>query len=665
MPAQISYKSYCWGLGTTSFRTKSFNRTIEEQLALLDEFWAMPEHATVQWSSNTALQVEYYYFMQLKGFVTGDAPRKDKDAREKTSGLVDIGLISDERRLTGAGQALLRISREGDFSSDNSLQIPRDSYIYLRQLLKTTTEGFTVRPFIILLHLLRHFDYLTLDEFTYLLPLCTDMESTEKVMEGIAAVRSGNAETTIDDIIIDHLMGMDNYQTALHLLLHNEVNEALICEVGINRKSRRYDKPYYPLYEALFSLFVDHNEDAVIAAFRATKDVNIGIWWRSMLFDTSSERAIRADPWGHLKLTPFNSVDTEREFKTVFFKVMHLLKAKATLRDYCDLNRRYIRTTDTVLFADEQVRLDIIPKQYFGMVDEELYALAYTPAENLFENCQIEQILPGLRIDEATIIDGINAEYGAHAATIDELHQLLEDDRYERLDRLINEKFSEQQLLQLLDDFEQRNDAEIAAMVTNDADIPTIFEYVLGIAWYKVSERRGRVLDYMKLSLDADLLPKTHAAGGEADIVYEYDETEVYPAHTLLIEATLADGTNQRRMEMEPVSRHLGQHILRTREIHSYCIFITPYLDLNVLSDFCSRRTAVYYEPTEYRNWDDANKIPGMNIIPLRTEELKSLIRSHMTYKELYPSLSVGYFNFFGPPHRWYKEKIASIWDNR
>lgn len=35
----IPYKSFCWGLGTTSFRTKNFNKTIEDQLSLLDEFW--------------------------------------------------------------------------------------------------------------------------------------------------------------------------------------------------------------------------------------------------------------------------------------------------------------------------------------------------------------------------------------------------------------------------------------------------------------------------------------------------------------------------------------------------------------------------------------------------------------------------------------------------
>lgn len=32
MPASIPYKSFCWSFGTTSFRTKNFNKTIEEQL---------------------------------------------------------------------------------------------------------------------------------------------------------------------------------------------------------------------------------------------------------------------------------------------------------------------------------------------------------------------------------------------------------------------------------------------------------------------------------------------------------------------------------------------------------------------------------------------------------------------------------------------------------
>ena len=173
MPA---YKSFCWGLGTTSFRTKHFNRTIEEQLCLLDEFWSLPDNSNEDWKKNNALQIRYYNFMKGKGFVSGDAPRKDKDAREKTSGLVDIGLITDNRKLTEAGKALLSISKAGDFESNNIFQIPKDSFIYLRQLLKTsyTVDGSIVRPFIVLLRILSEFEFITMEEYTYLLPLCID-----------------------------------------------------------------------------------------------------------------------------------------------------------------------------------------------------------------------------------------------------------------------------------------------------------------------------------------------------------------------------------------------------------------------------------------------------------------------------------------------------------
>lgn len=39
----LAYSSFFWSLGTTSFRTKEFNYSIEKQLACLDDFWKIPE----------------------------------------------------------------------------------------------------------------------------------------------------------------------------------------------------------------------------------------------------------------------------------------------------------------------------------------------------------------------------------------------------------------------------------------------------------------------------------------------------------------------------------------------------------------------------------------------------------------------------------------------
>ncbi len=655
MPNLIPYKSFCWSLGTTSFRTKNFNKTIEEQLALLDEFWSLEENKNETWSGNKDLQTRYYDFMQSKGFVEGNAGNKPKDAREKTSGLVDIGLIDDGRKLSNAGKALLKISFENDFSSDNQFQIAKDSFIYFKQLLKTyyNVDGHTVRPFMVLIHLLDKFDYLTLDEYTYLLPLCIGEKETAEIVEGISKLRSGS--TSIEQIIIDRLMDMPNYKMALDYLLENEVSEDLICEIGLNRKSRQYDKAYFKLYQGLRRVFVLNDMDSLISVYGATRDIKIGKWWRNYLFDTTSEKAISNHPVAHLKATSFNEVEDESTFKIAFFKIMHLFKAKATLSDYLDLNRRYIKTTDVVLFEDDTIKLDIVPKHFFKAVAENLHLDTFTSSELLFEDCDMSEISACLVVSDETIVAGINEELGINVSDMQSAREALDDTRYQRLQHLIDTKFTDDKLLSLLDCFETRNDDEIRSMVTDNADVPTIFEYVLGILWYKASERHGKILDYMKLSLDADLLPKTHAAGGEADIVYEYESTEYYPEHTLLLEATLADSTNQRRMEMEPVSRHLGMYLIRTGNMNSYCVFATNYLNINVISDFRSRKTTPFYDPQDY-----SKSVAGMKIIPLQTSELKKIVSNGKTYKDLYPIFETA-FNSTLPPHEWYNQNICEI----
>ena len=652
MPNVIPYKSFCWSLGTTSFRTKNFNKTIEEQLSLLDEFWKLEENKSKSWSGNKDLQTRYYDFMQSKDFVEGNAGNKPKDAREKTSGLVDIGLIDDGRKLSNAGKALLKITSENDFSSDNQFQIAKDSYIYLKQLLKTyyNVDGHTVRPFMVLIHLLNKFDYLTLDEYTYLLPLCIGETEMNEIIDGISKLRCRNI--SIDEIIVNRLMGMLNYKTALDYFIDNEVTEELICEIGLNRKSRQYDKSYFKLYQALHRVLVLNDIDNLISVYNATRNIKIGKWWRNYLFDTSSEKAISNHPVAHLKTTLFNEVEDENTFKIAFFKIMHLFKAKATLSDYLDLNRRYIKTTDVVLFEDDTIKFDIVPKHFFKSVAAKLYQDAFTSSELLYEDCDMPEISECLIVDDDTIVAGINEELGINVSDMQSARAALEDTRYQRLQHLIDTKFTDDKILSLLDCFETRNDDEIRSMVTDNADVPTIFEYVLGILWYKASERHGKILDYMKLSLDADLLPKTHAAGGEADIVYEYEATEYYPEHTLLLEATLADSTNQRRMEMEPVSRHLGMHLIRSGNMNSYCVFATNYLNINVISDFRSRKTTPFYDPQDY-----SKSVAGMKIIPLQTSELKKIVSNGKTYKELYPLFEAA-FNSTLLPHEWYESCI-------
>lgn len=650
---KIGFRSYCWAIGTTSYRTDNFNMSIEQQLALLKEF--RDGNKGRIWTGNNAFQTEYYEFLKSRNFVKGDAPRPDKDAREKTSGLRDIGLLDDERNITAAGEALLRIAESGDFSSDNLLEIAKDSYLYFKQLLKTANEvdGKMVRPFVVFLYVISRLEYLTYDEFTYLLPLCVNQATTDKIIDCVILLRSGSL--SYEDIIVSVLMDMENYQQARELLLRSEtVNEDLICNIGMNRKSAKYDKPYYQIYLCLRKIVLDQ-ADVTLDLYEATKKLTnskVGSAWRKYFYRTNARNVIKREGTSVLNKVPILEANTEETFRREFFRIMHLFKAKATLSDYFDLNRRYFKITDVVLFEDRKVKLDVLPKCYIEDIAKKLPIFAFEKTELLTEDVELEEIQPCLRIDPNKLYQKLGKILGITVTDKETARKVIKSERYARFNRLIDERFDKDTLIYLFQCFEDRNDEDMRNRVTDNADIPTIFEYIIGIAWYIISDRKGDVLEYMNLSLEADLLPKTHAGGGEADIVWHYDKTKWYPKHTLLIEATLADGTNQRRMEMEPVSRHLGDYCLLHPEEAAYCIFVTTSLNINVISDFRARRFMEYYNlaGTEY--------ITGMKILPIQTSELKTLLRFDVKYPQVYKMLDKAY-NSNKAPKEWYEENIV------
>ncbi len=246
----FNFKSYCWSIGTTSFRVKDLNYKIEKQLQLLKSLWN--ENPERTWRE---LQVRYYELLKQSGLVTGDAARKDKDAREVTSGLVNIGVIDNERKITPIGEKIISLSEKKDFSPDNIFNISKDSYIYLLQFLKYTVkdETFKTKPFIVLLYLLSELKYLSIDEFTYLLPLCINPDRTKNIIEKVLELR--NNSTTIEQILLDSMWSMQNYIDAYdYFNSKSHLTEEDFGLIGMNRKSRNYDKPYKNVFDQIQSI---------------------------------------------------------------------------------------------------------------------------------------------------------------------------------------------------------------------------------------------------------------------------------------------------------------------------------------------------------------------------------------------------------------------------
>lgn len=643
---KIRFKNYCWSIGTTSFRMKNFNYNIELQLIHLKDFYSREANKNRTWRES---QYDYYSFLKEKQFTKGDAKNPEKDAREKTSGLKDLGLIDQERRLTPVGEELVRIAQNQDFKDNNFFAIDKDSLIYLNQLLKFTTQD-NVRPFVILLKVLNDLEYLTEDEFKYLLPLSISSERANKIVELIKRYRNGSVD--LDNIIIALIQSMDNYDNALEYFIENEPSEKLFMTINMNRKSPVYEKKYYEFFRDFYDVYCNGNKNRILKLFNDVQSFKgVRKYWNKLLFKTAVRSKIKSNPMMYLNKLPVNKDSTMKSVKEFFFFHTHLYKWKQNLDDYYDLNRRYFKITDIIIFEDSKIRLTTTAKYYFKHCIDNFFAESFCKSKNFDSLTTVESVLGGYKPNMVYVYEDIAAKFDEEYIDPTELNNYLEQERLENFGKLIDEKFTDNKLIYLLDCFERRDDDVLSLEITENADTPTLFEYMLGICWYKISNRKGNILEYMNLSLDANLLPKQHAGGGLADIEYIYGNTSDYPHHTLLLEATLSDSTTQRRMEMEPVSRHLMRQREKSNNDNDYAILVTPYVHPSVVSDFRAR------SKTE-QTLDFIHYFDGLKMFVISTDLIKSLIKNSVKYSEVYQLLDEAYNSNISIKDGWYDKKI-------
>lgn len=656
----MAFKSYSWSIGTTSFRTSQLNYKIERQLQLLKEFWNMNSNLT--WNPDT--QTKYYEYLKQNNFLYGEALRPDKDAREKTSGLVNIGVITDERKLTPVGESIENLL-DKKMDKDNIFNISEDSYFYLLQMLKLqiTDDEIKIRPFIALIYMIEKLGYLTYDEFTYLLPLCKNKYDVRKMVENIKVNRMG---LNIDEVIKLKIFDMNNYMRAWNIFREDyPVTEQTFEEIGINRKSRSYDRPYNNVYHTLVDLVFHLRYNSFEERLNKYKELyeycqkisgNARTLWINHLFFGYRQNNLDEEFDNKFKKLDIFTIKNIIDFKQEFFTLMHLFKWKVNLKEYFDLNKRYFSLTDIIKFEDEKIELDMLPKYYFeniidDLLDEDI--LNEQEYKKMFyNNLELNDISPKYSLNISDVVRNINADLGTNL-TIDNINNYVEDERLKAFNKLIDEKFTSEKILSILDNIKNRNDEEVNKYVTDNATVPTIFEYVLGIVWYRISNKKGNILQYMNLSLDADLLPKTHAGGGMADIVYRYG-ADSYPKHDLLIEATLSESTGQRAMEMEPVSRHLGENIKLTNNENDYALFVAPVLEERIVLDFRSMRSRYYPKGNN-------EFINGLKIIPIDIEILKSLIINNVKYNEIYSWFDRAYKSTLPDPVWFQKEILENV----
>lgn len=680
----MAFKTYCWSLGTTSFRVSDLKFKIESQLRLLLQLFE--ENPGKTWRE---LQVDYFELLvnaglsvQNPGTTKKDLEKKAKDARQKSSSLVNLGLITEERKVTEVGKKVLEIFETMEFDNDNIFFIRNDSFLYLKQLLKYEIDGrdyneFDVKPIVSIIYAISQLKYLTKEEFTFLLPLC---KNRDEVIETVELIKGLRAKTkTVSEIIRHRIITMDNYKELLSMFLQAPtVTPELMQELNCDRKSGTYASDiylnlynkilYYKTHQQTLNTF--DKRELIFEALTEIKKIKSEkvkrIW--SQLFKRTGTYPRKADQITNVMITGFENSSLMKTqeinvFKKEFFLMIHEAKWRATLEDYYDLNKRFLGLTDIFLFEDDQIKLDIIPEHYFkdiatDMLNEDNIlpkneAGYYQKYRNVQDN--LEDISLIYRKNLTELVENLEVEYPELIGTSESdlsqaISNLITDKKIQRFNDLIAKYFKKEQLLELFENINKDNRKAIASHCDWDTDVPTIFEYLIAIVWYEMSQRSINIAKALNMSLDANLLPRRFASGGQGDILYNFTD------HDVLLEVTLTNGVNQRRAEIEPVIRHSAQHLLENPNDKSYTVFIANVLDPNVLVSFRAAAKQPYYSTNGER------KVNGLKIIPLDIPNIKYIINNDITYNDFYRDTHIAFMSPEADGFSWYHNEIKPLY---
>lgn len=655
--SKIKFQTYSWGFGTTSFRESELKYKIEKQLIILENY--REDKKDIKWKD---FQIEYFSHLVEDELAKSTANDKQKDARIKTSSLKDLGLVNKERFLQNTAIDLLDIVKANTKKDTNIFGINKDNFLYLKQFLKMEFSkniendryaSFSIKPFIAIIYsLLMKNNKLPRSFFTYILP-------TIKNYEELKTILSLNLEDIdINHYILDKIKDMDNYKNALECFKSESKNNNLFKEknVFMNNNGGTYDIKYLKFYNSIKkydSTFNKAKKIKLIGEIAYPDKTNKKIFYNFMfkLDSRPSKSKLNEDLISVFEDSLiFKYTDS---FDENFFYMVQLEKWIRNLEEYYDLNKRFLELTNLFIFEKEYLYLDEIAYIVFNEKKDSLLDIRLSISKdeylnNLYSSKSLEEISEIFNFDKEHLLRELKEKYEDIDIDGDlniQINKIKKENEKKYFDTLIDKYFTNDKIKSLLLNIKDRvNDKEILDYLDWDTNVPTIFEYIIGIIWYNISKREGYITDFMNLSLDAKLLPRRFAGGGQSDIIYKYS------SHHLLIEVTLANKDNQRKMELEPVSRHLGRYMIENGTEH-YALFIVPYLDPNVLVGLRAYSKLNYYNTS---NTDEY--VSNLKIIPLEIDDILHLMEKDIKYDFFYDNIvENSYLNSEFDGFKWYK----------
>lgn len=609
--------------GNTSLRVKQLLYNFETQLFLFDELFSTADEYDT-WSNDSRLQVRYLELLRANELLDNKNQTTQlgtKDARVKSAPLEDLNLIKrKDKIITPQGRELLNLLKQEAFKHNNKfLQIDLISLFFLKAYLNFSKSANLLQKY---LKVFKEFGGEVSAEIFATLPLINNFANPQEFIRHIQ-----------NDTLFANIANKDDLNTFLTDLENHTLRVDYF-------KTAKGDATAFSIIKVLEQIFLplrESNNNELLENLLSSQCSREFLSFKKLYLPYIS-KATKKDEKIQ-ELCDFVCAGNLEEFGIRFYNLIMKARIQANLKDYFDLNRRYLNLTGIFEFNKDKVSLSLV----FKMI------LNHSHCDEILSKIATSQISKDM-LSEYFNDDEFKANFKKYGiSNPNDLINYKQNADKEKLKTLINTHFSKMKIIEILKLFENRkNDNIILDKTTTEATIPTIFEYIIAIAWHYIDDENLDRILCAGLSLDSNLLPKSHAVGGDADFKFDYGD------HALMIEVTLTEKINQRRAEMESVSRHLGNLLLDLDDVKqekSFGIFIAPYLDKNVLNDFRSR-VRCYFENNE-------KHIKGMKILPLNTNDIVKILKSGRSYE----SLIADFYRLFESENewgnRWYNDEIV------
>lgn len=672
-----------FNMGDTSIRVKQVVDVNKVVLAHL-----LPFTQVYPWETNTTNQEQFYQSFlseiirletELNMNLFTDFKRK-KDyippsskiglrGRTLTNALLKSGFIYKDRTLSDMGKAYLNDTLVAD-KLEKFLNLKTDNLAYFRQYLKLkifdSTGTHSYYNFRFAIKFLAQYPYVPKSEFlTILLSIkpTFDENLLNQIIVDYQQVRS--QRLSFKDYYTQYFSNTFILQNNLQKInqlsaMFNNIGDFPTIEFSqlfFNGKGNF--EPYivfvadlirfirYPVTANLDNLLISAKKDPVKTAFGFGKTLFIHK---------------KGDTVANFLLNNKNN-PLLTDNLTVIYEIFLASKYDDLIREYGDMCQRYFEVTGIISFNNDLVSLndswffdiliEVLGEKFNLSADTNYHAYEEDKHSIWFKNTSLIDTLMINPLDIERIIEKIGEKFGDISP--EQLQQHINNQRELEFRQFIHQRFPKQTVIDILRLITMRDDDNIQKKVTDTANVPTIFEYILTLAWYYIAGGESNIQFHVhksfNLTLDGNKLPLTHASGGQGDIEIITDD------YALLIEGTLMDANTQKRGELEPVIRHSINFTLTQSPRPTQTLFIANVLDTNVLNIFRAMQFVDLVGTSR-----QTGNVQGLNIYGLTTHDLIKILQSNKTDKQV---LAIINSNKDGSPqsirHGWRNKSIKQL----